>query len=188
VSAKRCGTASVRVSLVRSLKRNPDGISTTKRLGNLAASVPQISGHGLWHRKPVTDFRPFRCSHDSVPRQTSPVATILGPTLWYVQSLVSERAIILASSPRQSWSHKLYRRTPSWETALPYSVTASVDWIFSGGELARRCVFRPRISDCSRGKEQRAFRRASPRHGGALQANRHLWFQADYGVFTREIC
>src|SRR5579864_383522 len=65
VSAKRCGTASVRVSLVPSLKRNLAGISTTKHFGNLAPSVPQISGHGLWHRKPVTGFQPFRLNHDS---------------------------------------------------------------------------------------------------------------------------
>ncbi len=58
---------------------------------------------------------------------------------------------------------------PHVETLLPHSVTASVDWIFQWREsLARRSVFRPRISDYSRRKEQRAFRRESSRHGGAL--------------------
>ena len=46
--------------LVPSLKRSPAGISTTKRFGNLEASDPQISAHGPWHRRQVTDFRPFR--------------------------------------------------------------------------------------------------------------------------------
>lgn len=57
VSAKRCGTASVRVSLVPSPKRNPVGISTTKRFGNLAASAPQYPGMdcGIGNRVPVSD-------------------------------------------------------------------------------------------------------------------------------------
>src|SRR5215469_15165599 len=36
------------------------------------------------------------------------------------------------------------------------------------GELARRRVFRPGISDCSRRKKRRALRRTSSGHGGAL--------------------
>jgi hypothetical protein len=55
----KCITASVRVCLDPSLKRNLVGISTMRRLGNLEASVPQISAHGLWRRRRVTGSRPF---------------------------------------------------------------------------------------------------------------------------------
>ncbi len=52
------------------------------------------------------------------------------------------------------------------------------------GEFARRCVFHPGISDYSRREEQRPFRRTHrPGTEVRWQANRHLWFQADYGIF-----
>ena len=41
-------------------RRSLAGISTMKRFGNSEPSVPQTFAHGLWHQKPVTDFRPFR--------------------------------------------------------------------------------------------------------------------------------
>jgi len=41
-------------------QRSLAGISTMKGFGNSEASDRQISGHGLQHRKPVTDFRLFR--------------------------------------------------------------------------------------------------------------------------------
>jgi hypothetical protein len=104
---KRCGTPSVRASLVPSLKRNRVGISSMKRFDSLAPSVPEIFGHGRWHRKPVTGSRPFRGNHDSAPRQTSPAAIIPGRILSVRSILCFRRATTLV------WSYQLYRRTPS---------------------------------------------------------------------------
>ena len=58
---------------------------------------------------------------------------------------------------------------PQVETALQHSVTAlrGLD-ISVARKFARRRVFRPGISNYSRRKERRAFRRESSRHGGAL--------------------
>jgi len=76
---------------------------------------------------------------------------------------------------------------PRVEATLPRGgVTVSVDWIFQwAGEFARRSVFRSWISDYPGGeKVMRASSDTVRARKYAGQANRHLWFQADYGIFT----
>jgi hypothetical protein len=70
------------------------------------------------------------------------------------------------------------------ETALPHDVTVSVDWIFQWRESLQDGVyavpgFLIRAADGSRA------RYVGHRPGTEIrwQANRHLWFQADYGIF-----
>jgi hypothetical protein len=73
---------------------------------------------------------------------------------------------------------------PQVETALPHNVTASFDWIVQWRENLNDGVysvpgFLIRASDDSKA------RYVGNRPGTEFhwQANRHLWFQADYGVF-----
>jgi hypothetical protein len=73
---------------------------------------------------------------------------------------------------------------PHVETALPHSVSWSVDWIFQWRESLEDGVyavpgFLIRAADNSRA------RFVGNRPGTELrwQSNRHLWFQADYGIF-----
>ncbi|MCU1343553.1 MAG: hypothetical protein JWN92_2976 [Candidatus Acidoferrum typicum] len=73
---------------------------------------------------------------------------------------------------------------PHVETALPHDVTVSVDWIFQWRESLQDGVyavpgFLIRAADGSRA------RYVGHRPGTEIrwQANRHLWFQADYGIF-----
>jgi hypothetical protein len=73
---------------------------------------------------------------------------------------------------------------PHVETALPRDVTVSADWIFQWRESLQDGVyavpgFLIRAADGSRA------RFVGDRPGAEIrwQANRHLWFQADYGIF-----
>jgi Alginate export len=73
---------------------------------------------------------------------------------------------------------------PRVETTLPHGVTASFDWIFQWRESLDDGVyavpgFLIRAADGSRA------RFVGHRPGGEVrwQVNRHLWFQADYGIF-----
>jgi hypothetical protein len=73
---------------------------------------------------------------------------------------------------------------PHVETAFPHDVTVSVDWIFQWRESLQDEVyavpgFLIRAADGSRA------RFVGHRPGAEIrwQANRHLWFQADYGIF-----
>ena len=73
---------------------------------------------------------------------------------------------------------------PRVETSLPHDVTVSFDWIVQWRENTNDGVyavpgFLIRAADGSRA------RFVGHRPGGEIrwQANRHLWFQADYGIF-----
>ena len=73
---------------------------------------------------------------------------------------------------------------PHVETALPHAVTVSVDWIFQWRESLDDGVyavpgFLIRAADGSRSR----FVGHRPGTEIRWQANRHLWFQADYGIF-----
>ena len=73
---------------------------------------------------------------------------------------------------------------PHVETALPHAVTVSVDWIFQWRESLDDGVyavpgFLIRAADGSRAR----FVGHRPGTEIRWQANRHLWFQADYGIF-----
>jgi hypothetical protein len=73
---------------------------------------------------------------------------------------------------------------PHVETALPHAVTVSVDWIFQWRESLEDGVyavpgFLIRAADGSRAR----FVGHRPGTEIRWQANRHLWFQADYGIF-----
>jgi hypothetical protein len=73
---------------------------------------------------------------------------------------------------------------PRVETTLPHGVTASVDWIFQWRQSLDDGVyavpgFLIRAADGSRAR----FVGHRPGSEIRWQANRHLWFQADYGIF-----
>jgi hypothetical protein len=73
---------------------------------------------------------------------------------------------------------------PHVETALPHGVTVSVDWIVQWRESLDDGVyavpgFLIRAADGSRAR----FVGHRPGTEIRWQANRHLWFQADYGIF-----
>ena len=63
-------------------------------------------------------------------------------------------------------------------------MTASGAWIFQWRESLHDRVYSVPISDYSRRKERRSFRRDRPGMEVHWQANRHLWFRADYGIFS----
>ena len=73
---------------------------------------------------------------------------------------------------------------PRAEATLPYSVTASVDWIFQWRESLQDGVYSvPGFLIIPAGKSNARFVGSRPGTEVRWQANRHLWFQADYGIF-----
>ena len=73
---------------------------------------------------------------------------------------------------------------PHVEAALPRGVTVSVDWIFQWRESVRDGVYSvPGFLIIPAGKSDARFVGHRPGTEVRWQANRHLWFQADYGVF-----
>src|ERR1700731_3995064 len=73
---------------------------------------------------------------------------------------------------------------PRVETALPHNLTASFDWIFQWRESLRDGVYSvPGFLIIPAGKSDARFVGHRPGTEVRWQANRHLWFQADYGIF-----
>jgi len=73
---------------------------------------------------------------------------------------------------------------PRVETTLPHGVTASADWIFQWRESLRDGVYAvPGFLIIPAGKSDARFVGHRPGTEVRWQANRHLWFQADYGIF-----
>jgi hypothetical protein len=73
---------------------------------------------------------------------------------------------------------------PHIETTLPHGVTASADWIFQWRESLRDGVYSvPGFLIIPAGKSEARFVGHRPGTEVRWQANRHMWFQADYGVF-----
>jgi hypothetical protein len=73
---------------------------------------------------------------------------------------------------------------PHVETVLPHSVTASFDWILQWRESLHDGVYSvPGFLIIPAGKSNARFVGHRPGTEVRWQANRHLWFQADYGIF-----
>jgi hypothetical protein len=73
---------------------------------------------------------------------------------------------------------------PRAEATLPQGVTVSVDWIFQWRESLRDGVYSvPGFLIIPAGKSNARFVGHRPGAEVRWQANRHLWFQADYGIF-----
>jgi hypothetical protein len=73
---------------------------------------------------------------------------------------------------------------PHVEAALPRDVTVSVDWIVQWRESVRDGVYSvPGFLIVPAGKSDARFVGHRPGAEVRWQANRHLWFQADYGIF-----
>ena len=73
---------------------------------------------------------------------------------------------------------------PRVEATLPHSVTASVDWIFQWRESLRDGVYSvPGFLIIPAGKSNARFVGHRPGTEVRWQVNRHLWFQADCGIF-----
>ncbi|HWY68827.1 MAG TPA: alginate export family protein [Terriglobales bacterium] len=73
---------------------------------------------------------------------------------------------------------------PHVETALPHGVTISADWIFQWRESLRDGVYSvPGFLLIPAGKSSARFVGHRPGSEVRWQVNRHLWFQADYGIF-----
>jgi hypothetical protein len=73
---------------------------------------------------------------------------------------------------------------PHVEAALPHDVTASADWIFQWRESLGDGVYSvPGSLIIAAGKSNARFVGHRPGTEVRWQVNRHLWFQADYGIF-----
>ena len=73
---------------------------------------------------------------------------------------------------------------PRAEATLPHDVTVSVDWIFQWRESLRDGVYSvPGFVIIPAGKSDARFVGNRPGTEVRWQANRHLWFQGDYGIF-----
>ena len=73
---------------------------------------------------------------------------------------------------------------PHVETKFPHNVTASFDWIFQWRESLRDGVYSvPGFLIIPAGKSDARFVGHRPGTEVRWQVNRHLWFQADYGIF-----
>jgi len=73
---------------------------------------------------------------------------------------------------------------PRVEAAFPHAVTASFDWIFQWRESLRDGVYSvPGFLIIPWGNSDARFVGQRPGVEVRWQANRHLWYQADYGVF-----
>jgi hypothetical protein len=158
-----------------------------KPFGNSEPSVPQTYAPGPWHRKPVTGSRTFRSNRASMLRRTSRAATIRGRTPSARSIRYSPRATILVFSPRPAPAPSTFIDVhPRAEATLPHRVTASVDWIFQWRESLQDGVYSvPGFLIIPAGKR---FVGNRPGTKVRWQANQHLWFQADYGIFMRQIC
>ena len=73
---------------------------------------------------------------------------------------------------------------PHVETALPHDVSVSVDWIFQWRQTVQDGVYSV-PGFLIRAADDSQARYVGNRPGTQIrwQANRHLWFQADYGIF-----
>src|SRR5215469_13883803 len=73
---------------------------------------------------------------------------------------------------------------PKVDIFLPHGVTASFDWIFQWRESLHDGVYSvPGFLLVPAGKSNARFVGDRPGAEVRWQANRHLWFQADYGIF-----
>jgi hypothetical protein len=73
---------------------------------------------------------------------------------------------------------------PQAEATLPHNVTVSVDWIFQWRESLLDGVYSvPGFLIIPAGMSNARFVGQRPSTEVHWQANRHLWFQADYGIF-----
>jgi Alginate export len=73
---------------------------------------------------------------------------------------------------------------PRLEATLPHDVTASFDWIFQWRESLRDGVYSvPGFVIIPAGKSDARFVGQRPGTEVRWQVNRHLWAQADYGIF-----
>ena len=73
---------------------------------------------------------------------------------------------------------------PRVDVTLPHGVTASADWIFQWRESLRDGVYSvPGSLIIPAGKSDARFVGHRPGSELRWQVNRHLWFQADYGIF-----
>src|SRR5579863_9408050 len=73
---------------------------------------------------------------------------------------------------------------PRVETALPHDVSLSLDWIFQWRESLRDGVYAvPGFLIVPAGNSQARFVGQRPGAEIHWQINRHLWAQADYGIF-----
>jgi Alginate export len=73
---------------------------------------------------------------------------------------------------------------PRLEATLPHDVTASFDWIFQWRESLRDGVYSvPGFLIIPAGKSDARFVGQRPGAEVRWQVNRHLWVQADYGIF-----
>jgi hypothetical protein len=73
---------------------------------------------------------------------------------------------------------------PHVETTFPHNVTASFDWIFQWRENVRDGVYSvPGSLIRPAGNSQARFVGHRPGTELRWQVDRHLWFQADYGIF-----
>ena len=73
---------------------------------------------------------------------------------------------------------------PRVETEFPRGVTASFDWIFQWRESLQDGVYSvPGFLIIRAGESNARFVGNRPGTEVRWQANRHLWFQADYGIF-----
>ncbi len=73
---------------------------------------------------------------------------------------------------------------PHVETTFPHNVTASVDWIFQWRENVLDGVYSvPGFLIRPAGNSQARFVGHRPGTELRWQVDRHLWFQADYGIF-----
>jgi hypothetical protein len=73
---------------------------------------------------------------------------------------------------------------PRVETTLPYGVTVSLDWIFQWRESLQDGVYSvPGFLIIPAGKSDARYVGNRPGIELRWQATRHLWFQADYGIF-----
>jgi len=73
---------------------------------------------------------------------------------------------------------------PHAEATLPHGVTASFDWIFQWRESLRDGVYSvPGFVIIPAGKSNARFVGHRPGTEVRWQVNRHMWLQADYGIF-----
>src|SRR5437868_11876667 len=102
----------------------------------------------------------------------------------YVQSLVSEGQLFWRHRHRRSRPINFIDLHPHVETAFQHGVTASFDWIFQWRESLQDGVYSvPGFLIIPAGKSNARFVGHRPGMEVRWQANRHLWFQADYGIF-----
>ena len=157
----------------------------TKAFGSSSRSPPGTSGHGRLRPKRDIDFRRFGLKpRFSVKADISSGDNPSSRTLRTFDPLFPKGNYFGVLATTGPGPINFIDVHPHIETTFPHNVAASFDWIFQCRENVRDGVYSvPGFLIRPADNSQARFVGDRPGTELPWQADRHLWFQADYGIF-----